>query len=253
MPKRLFAMIAVFSLAGALLLSLTSFAQPSGQNQKQTQQAKVPPKQPTRTVSYALGYDIAQSFSEQSVEIDAQQLFEGLKAGLGEQESRMSEKQISQTLQQFQRRLRAKRMQQRDSQRKQQKQAGDQFLAQNRKKEGVKETDSGLQYKVVEAGSGASPGPKDRVKVHYVGKLVDGKTFDSSRKRGEPVTFRVDRVIPGWSEGLQMMKEGGRYKLFVPPDLGYGERGAGQTIPPNATLVFDVELLKVNPEGQGSQ
>jgi FKBP-type peptidyl-prolyl cis-trans isomerase FklB len=122
---------------------------------------------------------------------------------------------------------------------------GEAFLAANGKKEGVVTLPSGLQYKVLAAGKGKSPSPTDNVTVHYRGTLVDGTEFDSSYKRNKPATFRVDRVIPGWKESLPMMKEGGKWRLFVPSKLAYGERGAGSKIPPESTLIFEVELISV--------
>ena len=126
--------------------------------------------------------------------------------------------------------------------------AGEKYLTENKAKDGVKTTDSGLQYKVDKAGEGAQPKASDTVKVHYTGKLIDGTVFDSSVERGEPVTFKVQEVIPGWIEGLQLMKTGGKYTFYIPSKLGYGEFGAGPTIPPNSVLVFDVELLEILPE-----
>jgi len=121
------------------------------------------------------------------------------------------------------------------------------FLENNKKQEGVKVTASGLQYKVVTAGSGKMPAAEDNVTVHYTGKLADGTVFDSSVERGEPASFGVSQVIPGWTEALQLMREGDKWLLYIPSDLAYGEQGAGGgQIPPNATLIFEVELLKVN-------
>jgi len=122
------------------------------------------------------------------------------------------------------------------------------YLDTNKAKEGVQVTESGLQYLTVESGDGTTPGPTDLVTVHYAGRLVDGSEFDSSYKRGEPISFPVNGVIPGWTEALQLMKVGDKFELTIPSDLGYGERGAGGVIPPNATLVFDVELLDVTTE-----
>src|SRR5438874_7723429 len=123
--------------------------------------------------------------------------------------------------------------------------AGDAFLAENARKEGVKTTASGLQYKVLKSGSGASPKKTDSVKVHYHGTLIDGKVFDSSVQRGEPVTFQVGGVIPGWVEALQLMPVGSKWKLFIPSKLAYAERGAGRDIGPNSALIFEVELLSI--------
>jgi FKBP-type peptidyl-prolyl cis-trans isomerase FklB len=127
------------------------------------------------------------------------------------------------------------------------REAGEAFLAENAEREGVQSTESGLQYEVIEEGDGESPGATDQVQVHYTGELISGEVFDSSRERGQPVTFGLSQVIPGWTEGLQLMNEGARYKLYIPSDLAYGQ-GGNQAIGPNATLVFDVELLAVNPD-----
>lgn len=120
------------------------------------------------------------------------------------------------------------------------------YLAENKGKEGVNVTSSGLQYKVLRAGKGRKPGTNDTVEVHYKGALISGKVFDSSYKRGQSISFPLNRVIAGWTEGLQLMKEGAKYELVIPANLGYGAKGAGSVIPPNATLVFVVELLKVH-------
>lgn len=126
-------------------------------------------------------------------------------------------------------------------------QAGKLFLEENASKQGVVTTDSGLQYKVLEAGreEGKRPGPTNRVSVHYEGRHLDGTVFDSSYKRGKPASFRLNQVIKGWTEGVQLMTEGAKYQLYIPADLAYGQRGAGQSIGPGETLIFDVELLKV--------
>jgi len=123
--------------------------------------------------------------------------------------------------------------------------AGEVFLADNAKKPGVVTTATGLQYQIITEGTGASPSATDNVTVHYQGTTIDGKEFDSSYKRGAPATFPLNRVIAGWTEGLQLMKEGGKSRLFIPSKLAYGERGAGRDIGPNAALIFDVELIKI--------
>lgn len=119
------------------------------------------------------------------------------------------------------------------------------FLKENGKREGVVTTKSGLQYEVLTEGTGKQPKATDKVRCHYEGKLIDGSIFDSSYQRGEPADFGLNQVIPGWTEGVQLMKEGAKYRFFIPYLLGYGERGAGQSIPPYSTLIFDVELIKV--------
>jgi FKBP-type peptidyl-prolyl cis-trans isomerase len=118
-------------------------------------------------------------------------------------------------------------------------------MADNRNAEGVVTTDSGLQYQVLQEGNGPRPGPTDRVTVHYTGTLLDGTVFDSSVERGQPISFSLNEVIPGWTEGLQLMPVGSKYRFWIPSDLAYGSRGAGNVIPPNATLMFDVELLGI--------
>lgn len=125
------------------------------------------------------------------------------------------------------------------------KEKAEAFLAENKTKEGVQTTESGLQYIEVKAGTGKTPGPSDTVRVHYRGTLIDGKEFDSSYRRGQPIEFPVNGVIAGWTEALQLMKEGSEWKLFIHPDLAYGSRGAGGVIGPDAALIFDVELIKV--------
>ncbi|MCB1157821.1 MAG: FKBP-type peptidyl-prolyl cis-trans isomerase [Leptospiraceae bacterium] len=124
------------------------------------------------------------------------------------------------------------------------KAAGEKFLTENKGKEGVKVTPSGLQYKVIKEGSGAKPTATNTVKVHYVGTLIDGSEFDSSYKRGQPAVFPLNGVIPGWTEGLQLMTVGSKYKFFIPSHIAYGERGPGK-IGPNSTLIFDVELISI--------
>ncbi len=126
------------------------------------------------------------------------------------------------------------------------KSIGREFLEENAKNDSVVQTTSGLQYMVLQEGTGTKPGPTDEVTVHYTGRLLDGTVFDSSMNRGEPATFTLDKVIPGWTEGLQLMGEGAKYRLFIPSELAYGSKGAGEQIQPNSTLIFDVELIKVN-------
>lgn len=142
--------------------------------------------------------------------------------------------------------LRDYAMERQKAQKEENKIAGEKFLAENAKKEGIKVTDSGLQYMIIKGGAGVSPMSTDKVTVHYKGTTIDGEEFDSSYKRGEPTSFPLNRVIKGWTEGLQLMKPGSHYRFFIPSELAYGERGASGAIGPNETLIFDVELISVN-------
>jgi FKBP-type peptidyl-prolyl cis-trans isomerase FklB len=130
------------------------------------------------------------------------------------------------------------------------KKEGEAFLSENRKKEGIKALPSGLQYKVVKAGTGKKPKSTDTVTTHYRGTLIDGTEFDSSYRRGQPASFPVSGVIAGWTEALQLMEEGAKWQLFIPPNLAYGERGAGSQIGPNATLIFEIELISIQEKKQ---
>lgn len=189
--------------------------------------------------SYAMGMMDATFFKSQGVtEINYQLMNQGfddvLKGKLTLLDQQQADMTIREQLQAF---LRKKSQATIDS--------GEKFLAENKKREGVKETASGLQFEVITAGTGPHPTDTSRVKVHYEGFLIDGKKFDSSRDRGEPITFGLNQVIKGWSEGVQLMPVGSRYKLYIPYTLGYGDQGAGGTIPGGAALVFDVELLGI--------
>jgi len=198
--------------------------------------------------SYALGMDIGDTVKDLPIEIDVDMLAQGLKDAATGHDTRLSAQQKQMTMQEVSRTIQMAQQQQLQQKAKTNLEASQAFLDKNKDREGVKVTASGLQYKVLEAGEGPQPDSNDVVTVHYTGKLIDGTVFDSSRERGEPAQFPVDGVIQGWSEALQMMHEGARYELFIPPELGYGERGAGQAIGPNEALIFDVELLKVTPK-----
>ncbi|WP_293625982.1 FKBP-type peptidyl-prolyl cis-trans isomerase [Salinisphaera sp.] len=195
--------------------------------------------------SYALGMDIGNSLKELPVDIQVDELSQGVSDVVSGKETRLSQDELDSVMQSFVKEMEAAQQQKASQQAQNNLEKGEKFLAENKDKEGVKTTDSGLQYKVLEEGDGPSPSADDSVTVHYTGKLIDGTVFDSSRERGEPVTFPVDAVIPGWTEALQLMKQGAKYELYIPAKLAYGERGAGAQIGPNETLIFDVELLKV--------
>lgn len=199
-------------------------------------------------VSYGIGMNIARDFEKQEIKVNPELLAQGIKDVQAGGTTLMNDDEVKATIAELQEMLKAKQAAMMKDLGEANKMAGAEFLAANAKKEGVKTTASGLQYKVIEAGTGKSPAETDKVKVHYTGTLVDGKEFDSSIKRGQPATFPVNGVIKGWTEALQLMKEGAKYQLYIPAELAYGERGAGPVIGPNSTLIFDVELIAVNPE-----
>ena len=201
--------------------------------------------------SYALGMDIGNSLQELPVELNVDMLAQGVRDTIEGNDTRLSQEELDSVMQGFVKDMEAAQQDQAQEQARSNQDKGEQFLAENKDKEGVETTDSGLQYKVLEEGDGPTPSKSDSVTVHYTGELIDGTVFDSSRERGEPVTFPVDAVIPGWTEALQLMKEGAKYELYIPADLAYGERGAGAQIGPNETLIFDVELIEVDDGGSG--
>ncbi|MFL1484562.1 FKBP-type peptidyl-prolyl cis-trans isomerase [Marinobacter sp. LN3S78] len=199
-------------------------------------------------VSYGMGMVFAERMKNDLPDLELDQFIEGFRQGhSGEGEPRLSREEIQQAMMAYQQELQAKQQQEMDQAATDNLEKGEAFLAENAEREEVMTTDSGLQYEVLEEGDGEKPTPEDEVKVHYTGELLSGEVFDSSRERGEPVTFRLNQVIEGWTEGLQLMSEGSRYKLYIPSDLAYGP-GGNMSIGPNETLVFDVELLEVNPE-----
>lgn len=200
-------------------------------------------------VSYGMGLVLGERMSNDLPNLQMDQFLEGIQHGhAGDEEAkRMSREEIQQALMAYQQQLQEEQTKQTEELANKNLEAGKTFLAENANRDGVETTESGLQYEVLEKGEGEKPAETDTVKVHYTGELLSGEVFDSSRERGEPVTFALNQVIPGWTEGLQLMSEGARYKLYIPSDLAYGP-GGNRAIGPNETLVFDVELLDVNPE-----
>jgi len=199
---------------------------------------------PKQRTSYAIGLDIAANLKAREIDLDAKALAAGIADALADKPA-LKPDEVREVLMKLQQEMMAKGDVKNKADAEKNLKAGDAFLAENGKKEGVTTTTSGLQYKVLKSGSGASPKKTDSVKVHYHGTLIDGKVFDSSVQRGEPVTFQVDGVIPGWVEALQLMKVGDKWQLFIPSKLAYAERSPDPTIGPNATLVFEVELLGI--------
>ncbi len=196
-------------------------------------------------ISYVLGQEIGYSFKESPVEIDLDIFIQGMNDSLKGRKSLLDSDETNQIKQEFSRQVQQSRQTQMSALSEKNRAEGETFLAANKNKEGVETTASGLQYKVLKRGDGPKPQKNDRVSVHYRGKLLDGTEFDSSHKRGKPATFQVSGVIRGWTEALQLMSVGSEYRLFIPSDLAYGQRGAGRKIGPNATLIFDVELLDI--------
>lgn len=201
---------------------------------------------PEDRLSYTVGMDIGQSLAEQDLGLDLDILIEALRAAYLGEETRLTQEEALAERDAFMQRRQREMEQQRGQQADINREAGQAFLAENRDREGVVETASGLQYRVLEEGSGASPAATDRVTVHYRGTLIDGTTFDSSYDRGQPATFALNQVIPGWTEGVQLMSEGAKYEFFIPSELAYGEQGRPGPIGPNSTLIFEVELIEVH-------
>jgi FKBP-type peptidyl-prolyl cis-trans isomerase len=195
-------------------------------------------------LGYIIGMDIGQSLKQQGAEIDLTTLFEAIQDTYNDEELAMTPEEAANLREAYIASRRAEAEKGRQQAAGANAAEGDQFLLENRLKEGVVVTESGLQYQVVELGSGAKPQATDRVRVHYRGTLLNGEEFDSSYARGEPITFALDQVIPGWTEGVQLMPVGSKYKFFIPSNLAYGPAGGGP-IGPNATLIFDVELLGI--------
>ena len=214
------------------------------QNPKQ-QSTMTDPKTDKEKISYAIGVNMAQSITHISDEINLTMLQKGISDKIQGKELLVPNEEAKPLLQAFSEKLAAKQQEEAAKAGQKNLEEGQAFLQGNKTAEGVVTTESGLQYKVLREGEGKSPGQSDRVKVHYKGTKLDGTMFDSSYERNQPATFQADQVIKGWTEGLQLMKEGGKYQLFIPADLAYGERGAGQQIGPNEVLTFEVELLEV--------
>ncbi|NIP97326.1 MAG: FKBP-type peptidyl-prolyl cis-trans isomerase [Akkermansiaceae bacterium] len=201
----------------------------------------------TDKASYLIGRNIGTSIKNDDLDLNIDNLVAGLQEALAGKESRISSEDEEKVMTAFQKQMQDKFAAREAAAGKENAAAGKEYLAENKKREGVKTTESGLQYEILKAGSGARPSATDTVSVHYHGTLIDGTVFDSSVERKEPATFGVNQVIPGWTEALQLMPTGSKWKLFIPAGLGYGAQGAGRDIGPNATLIFEVELLSIAP------
>ena len=200
-------------------------------------------------VSYIIGRDLARNFAQQGLELDVDTLAGALREGLQGLPSRLTQEEMQAAMQQLQEQMGGSdddNDTQDPNAMNDNKTEGEAFLAENSRKPGVTTLPSGLQYEVLTEGSGQKPGLGSSVTTHYHGTLINGTVFDSSYQRGQPATFPVNGVIAGWTEALQLMGEGSKYRLYIPSDLAYGKRGAGRDIPGDTALIFDVELLKVN-------
>jgi FKBP-type peptidyl-prolyl cis-trans isomerase FklB len=264
MKKHLIALLCISLAAGAAVAAETAVkpavkkAAPKAAKKTEAPAAKkVQLTTKKDRVSYAVGYNngygLKHNLEAQSIEFDAEIIKRGFMDALASATPSLSEQDIRAVLGELQKDLEAKRQETMAKQQEKMKVEGeknkingDAFLKENSKKEGVKVLPSGLQYKMLVEGKGKQPTATDSVTVNYKGTLIDGTEFDSSYKRGQAATFQLNQVIKGWTEGIQLMKEGGKMQLFIPAELGYGERGGGQ-IGPNSTLIFDVELISVQP------
>jgi FKBP-type peptidyl-prolyl cis-trans isomerase FklB len=207
-------------------------------------QEKVELKDIKQKSSYAIGMDIGSNFKRQEIDVDPKALAAGIADAFAGK-PQLTEAEAKQVLSDLRTQLMAKgEAKQKEAGDKNQKD-GEKFLAENKKKDGIRTTASGLQYKVLKSGTGKTPKNTDTVKVHYHGTLIDGSVFDSSVQRGEPTTFPVNQVIPGWTEVLQLMKEGDKWQVYIPSNLAYGPQSPSPKIGPNSALIFDVELLSI--------
>lgn len=195
--------------------------------------------------AYAIGVEMGSNLKQNSIELDLESLVKGMTDGYKGGETLMTKEEIAEVSALGMEKLRTKAQAKHIRDIAENFSRGEKFLADNKTKKGVKTTDSGLQYEVITEGKGEMPKATDKVSVHYKGTLIDGTVFDSSYKRNEPASFHVGGVIKGWTEALQMMKTGSKWKLYVPSALAYGERGAGNAIGPNEALIFEVELLEI--------
>jgi FKBP-type peptidyl-prolyl cis-trans isomerase len=195
--------------------------------------------------SYVIGYNLGRTLKQNDVKANTDLIIKGLMSGLAGEKGILTDEEMQATMQTFQQQVVAAQQAKQKVVGEKNKTEGETFLAKNKTRAGVKTTASGLQYEVEKEGTGPNPKATDTVTVNYKGTLMDGTTFDSSYDRGQPATFVLNQVIPGWTEGVQLMKPGGKYKFYIPSSLGYGEQGAGGVIGPNAPLVFEVELVSI--------
>jgi len=212
-----------------------------------TGQKKVALKSKSDSLSYAVGAQVAFNLKKDSLEVDVDMIAAGIKDYLQNDSTKykMNMDEIVAIFQKLGQEIQSKQQSAAAAQSAIDNKASNEFFEKNGKEAGIVTVEGGLQYKVLKMGTGAKPKASDKVKVHYTGKFLSGKVFDSSVERGQPTEFQVDQVIPGWTQGLQLMPIGSKWILYIPSSLGYGEQGAGGVIPPNSTLIFEVELLEI--------
>ncbi|MFA3782423.1 FKBP-type peptidyl-prolyl cis-trans isomerase [Melioribacteraceae bacterium 4301-Me] len=227
-------LIVIILLAGTLI----SFAQ-------QKKGEKLTLKNEVDKISYSIGHNIGKSLTDPDIEVNLDVLIAGIKDAVNGNQSLLTDEEISQVLTAFNQQLMSKKQAANNLLKEKNKQASQKFLEENKKKDGVVALPDGLQYKVLLSGNGPQPTDTSIVKVNYKGSLIDGTEFDSSYKRGEPAEFQLNRVIKGWTEALKLMHVGDKWELYIPPELAYGENGAGGVIGPNEVLIFEVELLDI--------
>jgi len=252
LPIMFMKVLPLIVLTSIALSPLVNAAEPDEKAEKKpapASESSGPLKTQKDKVSYSIGLDIGSTLKRQLIDVNEELMNKGVHDGLSGAKPLMTDEETKEAMSTFQKEQMAKQAAKRKEMGEKNTAEGKKFLEENKKKDGVKTTASGLQYKVLKEGTGPSPKATDTVKVNYRGTTIDGTEFDSSYKRGQPASFPVNRVIKGWTEALQLMKVGSKYQLAIPADLAYGERGAGSDIGPNSTLLFDVELLSITPAG----
>lgn len=209
--------------------------------------AQTAPADLNQRASYSIGANLGRNFKSDGIEIDIDQLMQGVKDAMAGNDLALTDEEMGQAMQELQAEVMAKRQQEQAQAGTKNLAEGQAFLAENKGKEGIMSTPSGLQYEVIEEGTGTNPSATSQVTVHYTGTLLDGTKFDSSVDRGTPATFGLNQVISGWTEGLQLMSPGAKYRFYIPAELAYGPSPPpGSPIGPNSTLIFDVELISID-------
>jgi FKBP-type peptidyl-prolyl cis-trans isomerase len=220
-------------------------AQPAAAPAQASGQQAGKPESVQDRASYVIGYNLGRTLKQNDVNANTDLIVKGLRDGMGGGTGMLTDAEMQSTMQEFQKQVQTQQEAKQKVVGEKNKTEGEAFLAKNKAKAGVKTTASGLQYEVEKEGTGPAPKATDTVTVNYKGTLMDGTTFDSSYDRGQPATFVLNQVIPGWTEGVQLMKVGSKYKFYIPAALGYGDKGAGNVIGPNSPLIFEVELLSI--------